>query len=898
MFDTQIEVALPYEQFRLKNGLRVVVHEDRKAPVVAMQVMYGVGSKDEPEGKTGFAHLFEHLMFNGSENFDKDFFVGLTEMGATGYNGTTNVDRTNYYQTVPTGALERMLFLESDRMGHLLGAVTQEKLDNQIGVVQNEKRVGEDRPFGRRISEEIFKNLYPVGHPYHHSTIGSMEDLEAATLDDVKAWFREYYGAANAVVVLAGDIDAVTAKPLMERYFGDIVSGPPLMKPTIDSVPLAANKYGVMQDRVAQPRLYRVYVGPPTGSVDGPGLDIMARILGGGNTSRLHRLLVDELQIANSVSVSYSESLLSGQISFIAEVKSPADIDSVRAIIDEQIEEFLNEGPTGHELGRAKITYLSSQVRSLESAAAKASTLAGGTLFLNDPDFYVDEAMDRLQAVTADETRASTVKYLEHGYYELQVLPFGNLGATGEGIDRSTLPVIHPVKASPFPQIEEARLSNGIKVIVAPRPTVPVVDIALQFDAGTATRNIGLNGKPPVYGVTDFATALMSEGTDELSAQDIATKQEELGARISITNGRDATQAHLSALKVNLRPSLDLFGGIVKDASYPQERLEITRARAIDGLRQEKANAQAVGSRALTYTAYGDAHAYGRSATARAAIANIEAITRADLLAWKHAWINADNATIFVTGDTDANEILPELERVFGTFEGGAVPQKQIEEIKRAPSKRVILIDKPETQQAMILAGRLIGPSNADTDTALAAMNDAFGGSFLSRINMNLREDKGWSYGVRSGTGQAKGQRLFTITAPVQIDRTGDSIAEIITEMRKIIGDAPPAQTELDQKIASVTGAMPAQFETARSVLTAMTQNYTYGLPLDHDVRLLKRYQQLTLEDVAAAANQVIDPTDLTWVVVGDASKIGPQLEELDLGEIEIRNTQGEPING
>ncbi|MGV6820785.1 MAG: M16 family metallopeptidase [Parvularcula sp.] len=894
--DAKIEVSLPYEEFRLDNGLRVIIHEDRKAPIVAVQVMYAVGSKDEPMGKTGFAHLFEHLMFNGSENSDMDFFEPLKQMGATQYNGTTNRDRTNYFETVPKGALEQALFLESDRMGHLLGAVTQEKLDNQRGVVQNEKRLGEDRPLGRRIWAQLYSNLYPIGHPYHHQTIGSMKDLDNASLEDVQDWFKKYYGAANAVVVLAGDIDAAEARPLMEKYFGDIPSGPPLQKEMADAVPLTENKFGVYYDRIENPRLFRAYIGSPTAQPDSPLLDVMANALGGGKTSRLYRRLVDDLQIANSVAVWYSEGILSGEIMFNVEAKTQGDLDQINKVIDEEIARFLKKGPTKDELARTKTTYLASTVRGLEQVggfSGKAQALARGAVFADDPDYFAKENLDRLQAASVDSVKAAADRWLSHGYYELTVLPFGDYKVAAPGYDRADG---LPPKGTPgdltFPAYTEGTLSNGMKVIVAPRPTVPVVEIALQFDAGTATENVPVGKRDKgMPGIASMTTSLMDEGTKRMDAQALAEREEELGAEVSVYNNQDSSRAVLSALKINLSDSLDLFADILINPSFPQEEIEKLRKQTIDNLREEKASVNAMGRRALVSAIFGEDHAYGTEKSVNDTIASVESLTQDDFKAWRKAWLRPDNATIYVTGDITVEAIMPELERAFGRWSmAGAPAKKKIEKLSNPISPRVIVIDKPDTLQSVILAGRLIGPTGSDEDTAISAMNDVFGGSFLSRINMNLREDKGWSYGVRSGAGNAVGQRLATISAPVQGDRTGDSIAELVKEMKAFLSDAPPTQAELDRTVAGVVGALPGQYETANDVLFSMMSNATYGRPLDYTTTAAARYRALTPEALEAAAKEVLNPDELTWVIVGDWSKIEDQVRAQNLGPIEVRS--------
>ena len=889
----QTDVELPFDRFQLDNGLTVVVHEDRKAPVVAVQVMYGVGSKDEPDGKTGFAHLFEHLMFNGSENYDQDFFYALKEMGATQYNGTTNQDRTNYYETVPRGALEQTLFLESDRMGHLLGAVTQEKLDNQIGVVQNEKRQREGAPYGT-VYQEIYEAIYPSDHPYHHSVIGSMDDLQGATLDDVKDWFRDYYGAANAVIVLAGDIDAEEARPLMEKYFGDIEAGPPLTKADAAPIEIGMIKRSTMVDRVAQPRIYRVFAAPPTGTMDSPKLDLMTRALGGGKTSRLYRELVDGRQIANSVSMSYYEQLLSGMITITVDAKSEENLEEINAVIDEQLNEFLRNGPTEGELERAKTLYLSSEIRGLEEVAGKASTLARGTLFLGDPDFYVEENLNRLQEASAEDVLNASRRWLNAGYFELTVLPYPDYSTMASQVDRSAgLPALGAPGGVSFPAVTEETLSNGIEVVIAPRPTVPVVQIGMLFDAGSAADGVALPGNDaPKRGVAGMTLQLIDEGTDDYTAQELAEREESLGAILATASSDDDTKLYLSALKENLSDSLDLMEEVLTDATFPEDELEKLRARLIDGVQQEKASNSSLASRAIYPALYGEDHPYANAPTIDEAIASIESVTRSDLVAWRDAWLSPAKAKIFVTGDITPDEIMPMLEERFGTWEGtGQTIKKTMSEAPVPDSPRIIVIDKPASEQSLIMAGILTDPTGTDRDTAIAAMNDIFGGSFLSRINMNLREDKGWSYGVRSGISNKLGQRAFVISAPVQTDQTGPSIAEIQSEIEAYLGDRPATEEELARVVADAAGSLPGAFEAADSVLFSMMNNDVLNRPYDYATGSAERYRALSVDQLSDAARQIIDADRLTWVIVGDWAEIEDQVRDLDIGPIEVRST-------
>jgi len=470
--DTSVDlkVDIPYEKFTLKNGLRVIVHEDRKAPIVAVGVWYHVGSKDEPAGKTGFAHLFEHLMFNGSENYNDEYFKPFEAVGATAMNGTTWFDRTNYFQNIPTPALDMALWMESDRMGHLLGAVTQEKLDEQRGVVQNEKRQGDNQPYGKTEYRQL-EGLFPVGHPYRHSTIGSMEDLDAASLDDVKSWFKEYYGASNTVIVLAGDIDAATAKAKMEKYFGDIPAGPAL-KQHKAWVPTRTNNTieEMVDPKAPQVRVSRNWAVAPRTDMDFAELNLVADILGSGKNSRLYQALVYNNQLAVSASASVQPFELASMFEVQVTLKPGVDEAEVQSLIDAEIERFLKEGPTAEEMKRVKTSALANQIRGLEQIGGfggKATALAQSELYAGDPGFYA-KMIDHFNHATNAEVTEAANKWLGQGYYQLTTRPQPKYATTESTVDRSKgLPEVGTMPDLAFPAIEEATLKNGMKVVVA-----------------------------------------------------------------------------------------------------------------------------------------------------------------------------------------------------------------------------------------------------------------------------------------------------------------------------------------------------------------------------------------------------------------------------------------------
>ena len=883
------EIDLPYDQFTLDNGLRVVVHEDRKAPLVAVSVWYHVGSKDEPKGKTGFAHLFEHLMFNGSEHYDGEWFEPLEEVGATDLNGTTWFDRTNYFQTVPVTALERVLWMESDRMGHLLGAVTQEKLDNQRGVVQNEKRQGDNQPYGRA-EYYVLDGLLPEGHPYSHSTIGSIEDLEAASLDDVKAWFEEYYGAANTVLVLAGDIDLETAKPLVEKYFGHIDAGPPLVRAVANAPKLVENKTEIMFDRVPQPRMDRNWVAPGRTTRDAVLLELASEVLGGGKTSRLYRKLVDDLQLATSARANMQGQELMSFYSVTVDAKEDADLERVEREMEGVIEQFLARGPSNGELSRAKTSIKAGILRGLEKVGGfggKAGTLAEGALYAGDPGFITTQ-LDWLDAATPRDVLRAARDVMTAGYYQINILPYPEYSTTESTIDRTAgIPAVNTSPDLTFPAIETAALSNGMSVVLAERSAVPVVEISVQFDAGYAADA----SEGGTLGGASFTGAMLDEGTARRSAIDIAEELESLGASMGAGSSLDTTGVSMSALTENLRPSLDILADVLRNPAFDTDEIEKLRSRWIAAIAQEKANPVQLALRMLPPEMYGAGHAYGVPFTGSGSVESITSLSRDDLVAFHQTWLRPDNATIFVVGDTTLEDVMPELERAFGSWQAPSdpVPAKNVATVERPAQGKVIIFDKPGSPQSLILAGHVAPPTNAPNAIAINAMNDILGGQFTARVNMNLREDKGWAYGAYTFLQGARGQRPYLVYAPVQTDRTVDSVRELIKELNDYKTTNPATATEIERAVFSNTRSLPGAFETAGDVLGSLVSSARYGRPWNYPETLKGKYEALTEAEIAAAAQEVVHPESLVWVIVGDREKIEAGLQALDLGPVETR---------
>ena len=891
--DEAIEIS--YEKFTLDNGLRVLVHQDHKAPIVAVGVWYHVGSKDEPEGRSGFAHLFEHLMFEGSENYDGDISRPLDAVGATSMNGTTWLDRTNYFENVPTPALELALWLESDRMGHLLGAVTQDKLDQERGVVQNEKRQSDNEPYGR-IWYSILEGLFPPGHPYRHSTIGSMEDLDAATLEDVRDWFRTYYGAANTVLVLAGDIEPERARELAEKYFGHIPAGPPVTRLRRWVPERTGITRELMYDRVPQLRSFRFWAVPGWNQRERAELQLVASILGDGKNSRLYQALVYELQLAVEISAELQPFELASLFSVDTTLAADVALNEVDDVIDQELERFLRDGPGEDELQRAKTKIRASVVRGLERVggfSGKATTLAQGELYDGNPAFYAT-ALAWIDQATAEDVRTVARRWLGGGRYQLDVLPYPEYQVTPPAVDRSAgLPAVGPLPELAFPPVQRATLSNGLEVVLAERTAVPVVSLSLQFDAGFAA---DAGGKP---GTASFTLEMLDESTRSRSAMEISAQAESLGAEITTHSDLDSSHVQLSALKENLEASVELWADIVRNPAFPAAEMERQRVRWLAAIEREKNEPITTALRTLPPLIYGSDHAYGIPFTGSGTEDSIRALTRDDLEAFHGQWLRPDNATLLVVGDTTLAEVLPALERAFGDWKAprGDVPAKRIGEVPLPPASRLLIIDKPGAPQSLILAGHLAPSSGAANNVAIGMMNDVIGGDYLARINQNLRVDKRWSYGAYTFLEDARGQRPLMIYAPVQTDRTADAVAELRGELDRFLGAEPATAEELRRVFRSSAYSLPGRYETSAAVLGTLQDNVRFGRPDDYAASLKQRFEAVDLEKLQATAEAVLHPDRLTWVIIGDRAAIEQDLRGLGLAEVEFLDAHGNRVD-
>ena len=884
-------LRIPHKKFVLSNGLTLIVHEDHSVPIVGVNLWYHVGSRNERRGRTGFAHLFEHFFFNGSENYPHGFREAMDDLGANNRNGTTNTDRTNFFEDVPTSGLERTLFLEADRMGFLSGNLSQEMLERERGVVSNEKRQGENQPYGR-VFNRMVEAIYPYSHPYSWSTIGLMEDLQAATLEDVRGWYATYYGPNNCVLSLAGDITYERALTLVEKYFGSIPAGPPLPRIATWVPRLEYDIRDVMQDRVPQARLYRVYHATPWGSPDLLDLQLAAEVLAGSKTSRLTRRLVYEKELATSVSASTLDGEIAGGFLIVVTVKPGVEPGQAEQETDAILRQFLEEGPAAPELQRASARILAGFTKGMERLGGfggRSDILAESMTFGGDPEAYRAHLTEMSKATPA-HVLESCRRWLNAHHYTLLVTPFPDFKADAPALDRKIVPALADPPEVVFPKVQRHELANGLKIMLLERSGAPLVNMALAVDAGYAADP---SGSP---GTASLTLNLMQEGTTSRDAFQIADALDALGAEVSADSSLDMSFVRLRALSANLPASLDLFADIALHPSFPEEMVQLGKRRQVARFGQEKA--QPVGSalRLAPKILYGDGHAYAGPLTGSGNEASVTALRREDLVAWHKSWFTPGGATLIVTGDTTLANLLPQVERVFGSWKGGAPPRKRITEVPAGTGGKVYLVDKPDAQQSVIVASHVSEHGGRPEDLAMETVMRLFGGMSTSRLNRNLRLDKHWSYGVSGILTDARGQRPFLVIAPVQTDKTKESMVEVAKEIRGIASERPVKGEEFESIMRNMVARLPGRFETLAALESAAISLVNYGYPPEYFYDYGRNVRKLTEADLAGAASRFIHPQSVIWIVVGDLARIEAGVRELGYGEVVHLDADGNPI--
>jgi zinc protease len=830
-------------------------------------------------------------MFSGSDDFNYTYINAMEKIGATNLNGTTNNDRTNYFENVPTSMLDYALFAESDRMGHLLGVLDQKKLDLQRGVVQNEKRQGENQPYG--VTEQLItENTYPVGHPYSWTVIGSMKDLDAASMSDVQEWFKTYYGPNNVTVVIAGDITPEVAREKAEKYYGDIPPGPPIAKQEVWIAKRTGTHRGWVQDRVPQARLYRIWNVPEFGSPEEAQLDLVAQVLGRGKTSRLYKRLVYKDQIATSATADNEANEIGGQFDFTLTANPGGELKKVEKEADEELQGFLKNGPTEAELQIAKTQILGNYVRIVERIGGfggKSDLLARCQTYRGNPDCYKDY-LKWVKAATPASVKKAANDWLSDGDYVLEVHPYPTDLKTAAKLDRSKEPAPGGPESLNLPPMQKATLSNGLKIVVAERHTAPVVNFTLMVDSGYAADPANAPG------TASFEQSMLEEGTPTRDSLKIGEDLESLSANFTATANLDWSLVSLNTLKSTMDKSLDIYADLILHPAFPQKEFVRLQKERIAGIKREKVTPQSMALRVVPTLLYGKGHPYAVPFTGTGTEASVGKMTREDLGKFHETWFKPNNATLLIVGDTTLGEMQPKLEKLLASWKSGDVPQKSTPHVDEPAKDVVYLIDRPGSGQSVIFGAQLAPPQNDPDAIPLQLVNGIFGGKFSSRINMNLREDKHWSYGVRAVLPAARGQRPYISISAVQTDKTKESMVELVKEYNGIVGSRPITAEELKDEQSNVTLALPGTFETDQQLSGAYGNILQYSLPEDYYNTFTQKALALTPDTANEIAKKYILPDHLVWVVVGDMSKVESGIRELNLGEVHKIDADGNPV--
>ncbi|MFY9620188.1 MAG: pitrilysin family protein [Pyrinomonadaceae bacterium] len=878
--------AVKYEQFTLPNGLNVIMHIDKSTPIVAVDLWYHVGSKNEVRGRTGFAHLFEHMMFQGSKNYNDDYFTPLQEAGAN-INGSTNADRTNYYEIVPSNFLELALFMEADRMGGLLDAMTMEKLNNQRDVVKNERRQSyENQPYGTA-GEKIAAIMYPPDHPYHWTTIGSLDDLTAASLDDVKAFFRQYYVPNNASLVIAGDFDTKKARAWVEKYFGPIPRGAAVVRPKPPAPKFDAEIRKSFEDSVPLPRLYMIWHTVPRFAGDDSALSMLGSVLSSGRNSRLQSNLIYGKKLAQDVGAFQQSREIAGAFQVTSTASPGKSPDEIEKEVLAEIERIKKDPPTAEEMNRALNQIESQAVYALQTVFGRADQMNNYFTMRGRPDYF-QQNLDEFRKVTAADVQRVAQTYLTD---KKLVLSFVRRQGAAQSVaqnsantptstaakqktepDTSKLPKAGPDPKLVLPKIEKNKLSNGLEVWLVHQNELPIVSMNLVVKTGGTA--------DPKAGVANFTANLLDDGTKTRSVTDISKQLQSIGAQLNTGSDWDSSNVSLLTLTKNLDQALEVFSDVVVNPTFPEAEFDVQRRRAAVAFLQRKNNANQIANVAYSSLLYGKDHPYGRPLAGDEE--SLKALTRDDLQKFYDSYYRPNNSVLVVAGEADAKVLMPKLEKAFANWKAGSVTATTVPPPPRFEQPGIYIVDRPGAAQSVVTIGQ-IGVDRSNPDYfSLLVMNSILGGQFTSRVNLNLREDKGYTYGARTGWSFRRGAGPFSASADVQTAVTRESIQEFMKELNGIRGSIPVTQKELEYSKQSIIRRYPGAFETVGQISNQLSNLVVFGLPDSYFNDYISKVNAVTVADINRVANKYLDPSKMAILIVGDRKAIEPKLKELN----------------
>ena len=897
------------ETYTLDNGLTVILYQDQSNPTVAVNLWYHVGSQNEKPGRTGFAHLFEHLMFNGSEHYPTDYFSPLQKVGAQ-INGSTSEDRTNYFEVLPSSELELALWMESDRMGFLVPGIDQQKLDTQRGVVQNERRQRLDNQPYAKGYEIGLEMLYPPNHPYHHSVIGSMDDLNKASLDDVKEFFKLYYAPNNASIAIVGGFDMDQAKELVKKYFDYIPPSHPFER-YVPTVPVLQRDYrSELEDKVSLPQLTIDWHTPGLYQPGDAEFDILSAILTSGKTSRLYKALVYDRQIAQNVRAIQNSNMLSSLFDITVNGKPDADIAEIEKVVNEVVSDLLENGITQEEVDRARVNIQTDYIRRLQSNNGRANQFNSYMFFLNDPNKFQWD-YDRYSNVTVESVMDAARKYLSAHRATTVIVPEGALGDRGETIDKNTqddppLPTKMTGEAdeyanvtlpestvdrdtlpkggteTPFtpPTIHQGMLKNGATLLVVEDHRLPLIQTDLVLKSGWAADPKGK------FGTAGMTAALLDEGTKSRDALKISDDELAIGADFSTSSGFNQTEIALNVLKSKYDDGLELMSDVVLNPTFPEKELDRLRKEYLGRIESESRRPLQTALKEAGTLLYGADNPYGQPYTGSGTVETINALTQKDIVKFYKGNYKPNNATFIVVGDITLDQAKDHLDQAFAKWKKGKVKSAKVEMAAAPAETKIYLIDKPGAAQSAIVIANLAFPANSQDAVAADVMNNALGGKFMSRINLNLREDHAYTYGAHSFFRKLRDTGNFIAYSEVQTDVTDSSLYQFFKEFNEARADRPIAGDELTYAKDNIIKSFPNGFTNITRTAGTLGDLVADGVPLNDWMTYVDRVNAVTEADVAKMVKQYVQPGHMVVVVMGDKAKIEEGIKNLNIGPI------------
>jgi zinc protease len=894
---------IPLEKYTLDNGLEVILVEDKRLPLTAVNIWYKVGAANEEPGLTGFAHLFEHMMFAATKHVPRGMADRLIEsVGGVDSNGTTSPDRTNYFDTVPAHQLELALWIHADRMGYLLDVLDQEALSNQQDVVRNERRQRvENQPYGL-VQEAVWQALFPREHPYHADVIGSHADIQNARLGDIKRFFKKYYRPNNASLTIVGDIDKAATKALVQKYFGSFARGEALTPLKLVQPALREEKRVTVSDRVELAKVIIAWHTPATYADGDADLSLLGQLLAGGKSSRLYRSLVYQQQIAQEVQA-FQYSMKQGSIFWIeATAKPGVTPQRLEAALDHELARLRKTPVALHELARARNVYETDLIASLQKRGGwgLAERLSHYNYFAGTPD-YLGEELAKLRAVTPESIRRNVQQYLGKSQ---RAVVYGvpgpkNLGpevpatkpGAGEATEalnpaqawRATPPLATADPRIQLPQPTSFKLANGLTVIHHREAQLPLVSASVVVKAGTEAN------PPDRPGLASFTAALLEEGTRSRSSRQIADQLAALGAPLSLTTGSEATSAAVLALKRNADAALAIVADVIQAPAFAQAEVDRLKKRRLADIALNRSNPQALAALASAAALYGARHPFGYPDIGTET--SIKALSRTDVQRFWRDTFTPDNAALVLVGDLSQEEARRLAERHFGRWPPRPGVVRRIEERTVTPAQLVV-VHVPDAPQSAI---RVVadGPTAIHPDLpAVEVMNAAFGGLFTSRVNDLLREQKGYTYGTYSRLDSRRHSGHIAIRGSIRADVTGAALSDVLGEIDGM-HTRPVAADEFRKGRNASLLSLPGQFETLGSMGGAFGQLFAVGLPLDYFISYPGKVSAVSESDVAGMVRRYLKRDAFKVIVAGDRKVIDTQLSTLKLAPVEYRSVDG-----